>query len=188
MDEALSELDNLDSLISSYKIHLNVSFGIILLCLFSTLFLQAVGDDILYIQSQNRGLQVQNQNQRALLAEIQNLLASTLVNEQFVSALYQLQRTVHVDQEALATLTQESLEKTQSIQRIEEAAVQLYKALQAGRDTGLTHLSYIIHVPNAHIALQIWLRRWKDCKNIGPTTHNFANEYLIFCRSLSLHK
>lgn len=25
MDEALSELDNMDSLISSYKIHLNVS-------------------------------------------------------------------------------------------------------------------------------------------------------------------
>lgn len=103
MDEALSELDSMDSLISSYKIHLN-----------------AVGDDILYIQSQNRGLQVQNQNQRALLSELQNLL-----------------RTVHVDQEALATLTQESLEKTQSIQHLEEAAVQLYKALQAGRDTDM---------------------------------------------------
>lgn len=55
---------------------------------------------------------------------------------------FQPQRTVHVDQEALATLTQESLEKTQSIQHLEEAAVQLYKALQAGRDTGLTRLSY----------------------------------------------
>jgi hypothetical protein len=41
-----------------------------------------------------------------------------------------------VDQEALTTLTQESLEKSQSIRRLEEAAVQLYKALQAGRDTG----------------------------------------------------
>ena len=80
---------------------------------------QAVNDDISFIQSQNRGLQVQTQNQRALLAELQNLL-----------------RTVHVDQQALTTLTQESLEKTQSIHRLEEAAVQLYKALQAGRDTG----------------------------------------------------
>jgi exocyst complex component 1 len=35
------------------------------------------------------------------------------------------------------TLSQESLEKPQSIQQLEEAAVQLYKALQAGRDTGL---------------------------------------------------
>ena len=41
-----------------------------------------------------------------------------------------------MDQQALTTLTQESLEKTQSIHRLEEAAVQLYKALQAGRDTG----------------------------------------------------
>lgn len=66
---------------------------------------------------------MQTQNQRALLAELQNLL-----------------RTVHVDHEALATLTQESLEKTQSIQRLEEAAVQLYKALLAGRDTGDRYL------------------------------------------------
>ncbi|KAH9486586.1 Exocyst complex component 1 [Psilocybe cubensis] len=101
MEDAIAELDAMDGLISTYKIHLN-----------------AVGDDISYIQSQNRGLQVQTQNQRALLAELQNLL-----------------RTVHVDQEALATLTQESLEKSHSITRLEEAAVQLYKALQAGRDT-----------------------------------------------------
>lgn len=40
------------------------------------MFLQAVSDDILFIQSQNRGLQVQTQNQRALLGEIQNLLVS----------------------------------------------------------------------------------------------------------------
>ncbi|KAF8913023.1 exocyst complex component Sec3-domain-containing protein [Gymnopilus junonius] len=103
MDDAIAELDTMDGLISSYKIHLN-----------------AVGEDISYIQSQNRGLQVQTQNQRALLAELQNLL-----------------RTVHVDQDALTTLTQESLEKPQSITRLEEAAVQLYKALQAGRDTDM---------------------------------------------------
>ncbi|KAF9015545.1 exocyst complex component, sec3 subunit [Cyathus striatus] len=103
MDEAIAELDNMDSLISSYKIHLN-----------------AVSDDISFIQSQNRGLQVQTQNQRALLAELQNLL-----------------RTVHVDEDALVTLTQESLEKSQSIQRLEEAASELYKALQAGRESDM---------------------------------------------------
>ena len=37
-------------------------------------FTQEVADDILYIQSQNQGLQVQTQNQRALLSEIANLL------------------------------------------------------------------------------------------------------------------
>ncbi|RDB28442.1 Exocyst complex component 1 [Hypsizygus marmoreus] len=101
LDEAISELDNMDSLVSSYKIHLNT-----------------VSDDILYIQSQNRGLQVQTQNQRALLSELENLL-----------------QTVNVDQDSLITLTQESLEKPSSVQRLEEAASQLYRALQAGRDT-----------------------------------------------------
>ncbi|KAJ3511244.1 hypothetical protein NMY22_g15712 [Coprinellus aureogranulatus] len=103
MDEAISELDSMDGLISSYKIHLN-----------------AVSEDIMFIQGQNRGLQVQTQNQRALLAEIQNLL-----------------RTVHVEQDVLVTLTHESLERSQSITRLEEAASQLYKALQAGRDTDM---------------------------------------------------
>ncbi|KAG6818073.1 hypothetical protein H0H87_009228 [Tephrocybe sp. NHM501043] len=81
---------------------------------------KTVSDDIMYIQSQNRGLQVQTQNQRALLAELENLL-----------------QTVNVDQKSLVTLTQESLEKTQSMERLEEAAAQLYKALQAGRDTDM---------------------------------------------------
>ncbi|KAG6887860.1 hypothetical protein C0995_012111 [Termitomyces sp. Mi166 len=103
LDEGVSELDNMDSLVSSYKIHLNT-----------------VSDDILYIQSQNRGLQVQTQNQRALLAELENLL-----------------QTVNVDQRSLVTLTQGSLEKPQSVERLEEAATQLYKALQAGRDTDM---------------------------------------------------
>ncbi|KAF7339614.1 Sec3-PIP2-bind domain-containing protein [Mycena sanguinolenta] len=104
MDDALLELDNMDSLVSSYKIHLN-----------------AVGDDISFIQGQNRGLQVQTQNQRALLAELENLL-----------------QTVQVDKEALSTLTQESLEQSSGIQRLEEAAAELYKALQAGQDTAFT--------------------------------------------------
>nr|GAT61106.1 predicted protein [Mycena chlorophos] len=110
MDEALSELDNMDSLVQTYKIHLN-----------------AVGDDISFIQSQNRGLQVQTQNQRALLAELENLL-----------------QTVQVDKDALAILTQESLEKTAGIQRLEEAATMLYKALQAGQDTGTVHLPMLL--------------------------------------------
>ncbi|KAG6889916.1 hypothetical protein C0992_003620 [Termitomyces sp. T32_za158] len=108
LDEAVLELDDMDSLVSSYKIHLNT-----------------VNDDILYIQSQNRGLQVQTQNQRALLAELRTLL-----------------QTVNVDQGSLVTLTQESMEKPQSMERLEEAAVQLYKALQAGRDTGISIVAY----------------------------------------------
>ncbi|OAX44413.1 hypothetical protein K503DRAFT_706401 [Rhizopogon vinicolor AM-OR11-026] len=103
LDEAITEVDAMDSLISSYRIHLN-----------------AVGDDISFIQSQRRGLQVQTQNQRALLSELENLL-----------------QTVQVDREALVTLTQESLEKTSGIQKLEKAATELYKALQAGQDTDM---------------------------------------------------
>ncbi|ELU38817.1 exocyst protein [Rhizoctonia solani AG-1 IA] len=85
IDDALNELNDMDSMISSYKVHLN-----------------AVGDDISYIQSQNRGLQ----------------------------------QTVHVDRDALLVLTQESLENQRGIQRLEDAAAQLYRALLAGRDRG----------------------------------------------------
>lgn len=100
LSNALAELDTMDSTVASYRIHLN-----------------AVSDDIAYIQSQNRGLQVQTQNQRTLLDELEQLL-----------------QTVQVDREALLTLTQESLEKSASIERLEGAATQLYKALQASRD------------------------------------------------------
>jgi Skp family chaperone for outer membrane proteins len=103
LEEAITEVDAMDSLISSYKIHLN-----------------AVGDDISFIQSQRRGLQVQTQNQRALLSELENLL-----------------QTVQVDREVLVTLTQESLEKASGIQKLETAATELYKALQAGQDTDM---------------------------------------------------
>ncbi|CAE6460065.1 unnamed protein product [Rhizoctonia solani] len=104
IDDALNELNDMDSMISSYKVHLN-----------------AVGDDISYIQSQNRGLQVQTQNQKALLKEIEQLL-----------------QTVHVDRDALLVLTQESLESQRGIQRLEGAAAQLYRALLAGRDRDMS--------------------------------------------------
>jgi hypothetical protein len=73
LDEALGEVDAIDSLISSYKIHLNVSNIIITLAKLRQ-SAQAVGDDISFIQSQRRGLQVQMQNQGALLSELENLL------------------------------------------------------------------------------------------------------------------
>ncbi|KAI0286899.1 exocyst complex component Sec3-domain-containing protein [Russula aff. rugulosa BPL654] len=100
LDEAINELDNMDGLVSSYKIHLN-----------------AVNEDISFIQSQNRGLQVQTQNQRSLLRELEQLL-----------------KTVQVGREALLTLTQGSLRDPGSIQVLEGAAAELYRALQAGRD------------------------------------------------------
>ena len=41
-------------------------------------------------------------------------------------------------------LTQESLEKSKSIQKLEEAAADLYKALQAGRDRGLQKIRHML--------------------------------------------
>lgn len=62
IDEAMAELDNIDTHITGYKIQLN-----------------SVTEDIAYIESQNRGLQVQTTNQRALLHELEQLLVSNRV-------------------------------------------------------------------------------------------------------------
>jgi exocyst complex component 1 len=75
IDEALKELDEMDGSVTSYKIHLNVS-GLNCQLLLSDFVAQSVNDDISYIQSQNRGLQVQTQNQIALLKELEDLLVS----------------------------------------------------------------------------------------------------------------
>ncbi|KAK4686866.1 exocyst complex component 1, partial [Tremellales sp. Uapishka_1] len=101
IDEALLELEDIDMQITGYKMQLN-----------------AVSDDISYIESQNRGLQVQTSNQQALLDEIRQLL-----------------QIVEVPQQDLRTLTQESPQTARGVQALENAAASLYKALQAGRDT-----------------------------------------------------
>lgn len=81
--------------------------------------MKTVSDDISYIQSRNRGLQVQTQNQNALLGEIEQLLD-----------------TVHVEVDQLLILMQGSLETDQGIHRLEETAAELYKAMQAAREKG----------------------------------------------------
>lgn len=114
---------------------------------------KAVGDDISHIQSQRRGLQVQTQNQKVLLSELEKLLVRRFSVGVFLVLTPPYQQTVHVDRETLLTLTQESLEKTPSIQRLELAAAELYKALLAGRDNGAhTTLQesshYLLHLRN----------------------------------------
>ncbi|KAG8975726.1 hypothetical protein FRC05_005244 [Tulasnella sp. 425] len=103
IDDAIKELDEMDGYISAYKVQLN-----------------SVSEDISFIQSQDRGLQVQTQNQKALLNELENLL-----------------RTVDVDTNVLSALTQSSLESDQGIQRLEGALAELYKALVASKETGM---------------------------------------------------
>lgn len=105
---------------------------------------QAVSDDISYIESQNRGLQVQTSNQKALLAELENLLVRfTVLHVMSTSRLILLselavgQTIVQVDNEDLMTLTQESPGSDKGIVALESAAASLYKALQAIKETCL---------------------------------------------------
>ncbi|GAA6059402.1 hypothetical protein JCM10212_003634 [Sporobolomyces blumeae] len=103
LDDALGELDKMDLLIGLYKTQLNL-----------------VTDDIAHIESQNRGLQVQTSNQRALLSELDKLMS-----------------TIHIGENDLSSLSQESLENPQGIEKLERSAVSLYKALVSTRDTAV---------------------------------------------------
>ncbi|KAJ9477604.1 Exocyst complex component SEC3 [Pseudozyma hubeiensis] len=70
MEEALADLDMMDSMIAGFKVQLN-----------------ARADDISHIESQNRGLQVQTSNQRTLMAEIETLINTINVDEGAIHSL-----------------------------------------------------------------------------------------------------
>lgn len=121
LDDAMAELDKLDLMIGLYKTQLNVR--VLPYCCGSDSLTdrvpQLMTDDIAHIESQNRGLQVQTSNQRALLSEIDKLMS-----------------TIHIPESDLSALVQESLESQQGIEKLERSAVSLYKALLSTRDTG----------------------------------------------------
>ena len=104
IDDTLAELEDIDLHLTGYRMQLN-----------------AVQDDIDYIEGQNRGLQVQISNQHALLKEVQQLLAIT-----------------DVPKEDLQALSQASPSTQRGVQELEQAATALYKALQAARDNEAT--------------------------------------------------
>lgn len=70
MEEALNDLDMMDSMIAGFKVQLN-----------------SRADDISHIESQNRGLQVQTSNQRTLMTEIENLINTINVDEDAIHTL-----------------------------------------------------------------------------------------------------
>lgn len=70
MEQALQQLDMIDSIIAGYKMQLN-----------------GRAEDISHIESQNRGLQVQTSNQRSLSLEIEKLLSTVNVEEGAVNAI-----------------------------------------------------------------------------------------------------
>ena len=79
---------------------------------------------------------------------------------------------MQVGREALITLTQGSLRDPGSIQALEGAAAELYRALQAGRDRGELGGSVLNSVVTR---LQTWLLQWSGWRSIEHTTLSSAN-------------
>ncbi|EFP78831.2 hypothetical protein PGT21_032207 [Puccinia graminis f. sp. tritici] len=100
LDESLAELDKMEALLSLYRTQLNM-----------------VDEDIVHIESQNRGLQVQISNQRVLLEEIEDIM-----------------QTIRIPDTALDALTQEPLDSQKGIDQLEKAATSLYKAILSVKD------------------------------------------------------
>lgn len=98
---------------------------------------------------------------------------------------FALQRTVQVGRDALITLTQGSLRDTEGIQLLEEAAAELYKALQASRDRGELGRSVLNSVVTCP---QTWLLLWSVWRSIELTTLSSANACLSIHASCLLPK
>ena len=79
-----------------------------------------MSDDIDHIESQNKGLQVQTSNQRALLAELESLM-----------------NTINIPEADLAVLATEPFDSEAHIKRLERSAVSLYKAILSTRDSAM---------------------------------------------------
>ncbi|KAL1922367.1 uncharacterized protein VTP21DRAFT_9906 [Calcarisporiella thermophila] len=98
--------------------------------------LESMGEDIQKIESQNRGLQVETSNQIALISELESLLKSLSLSES-----------------VLTTLKQESLESSQGLSRLEDAAGALMRVLHNRFEDGLQDLKAVqerMQVYNGH--------------------------------------
>ncbi|WFD33583.1 hypothetical protein MCUN1_000396 [Malassezia cuniculi] len=100
LDDTLAYLDQLDNAVSGYKMQLNMR-----------------ADDIAFIESQNRGLQVQSSNQRLLLQEIEVLIS-----------------TINVDDKATRALASATIgSANDDVGQLEVAAAALYKSILQAR-------------------------------------------------------
>lgn len=99
IDDALLQLDRLDASVAGYKMQL-----------------LSRSEDIGYIQSQNRGLQVQTSNRHLLLQEVETLLA-----------------TIQVDQQAMQKLATTTFSAGAQVSDLESAATSLYKSILQSR-------------------------------------------------------
>ncbi|RKP07488.1 exocyst complex component Sec3-domain-containing protein [Thamnocephalis sphaerospora] len=110
LESAIRELDSIEAWSETFKGQLKV-----------------IGDDVQLIQSQNKAMHVQTRNQKALMHEVDELLAALSIPET-----------------SLSMLREESLSTDQGIVKAEEAAARLLRRLNNTFDDG-TRDMYVVN-------------------------------------------
>ena len=136
MDDAIAELDNMGSMVSSYKIHLNVCHSIFLVCLLIERTPGCQRRHRLYPGTRSWSPGANSEPARSPERARGAPCMSKTPRECVTLLTGNVQQTVQVDSSSLLALTQESLEQTWSIKNLETSVTVLYKALLAGRDRG----------------------------------------------------
>ncbi|CAJ0842152.1 17990_t:CDS:10 [Entrophospora sp. SA101] len=175
IDYAISELDNMDQWLTLYTDELN-----------------SMGDDIHHIEGQNRGLQVQTANQKALLSELDRLLQSITISDKVIKIL-----------------KHESMDTPQGVQNIEQAATHLKRVLETPFDDATKDMaavkelmkSYEYHCNNfcsrfyeyMRVMFQYQAETLLNDKSRGPRhnnltiqSHQALEEHLLKYRGISL--
>ncbi|KAI8382970.1 exocyst complex component Sec3-domain-containing protein [Blakeslea trispora] len=109
IDKSLEELDSMESWLSLYGAELN-----------------SMGDDIREIETQNRSLQILNQNQQTLITELDGLLSA-----------------ISIPRKCLESLQHDPMDTVDDVIRIQEAAEILQKALKTKLDSGLQEMTAV---------------------------------------------
>ncbi|CAJ0749843.1 24274_t:CDS:10, partial [Entrophospora sp. SA101] len=169
IDYAISELDNMDQWLTLYTDELN-----------------SMGDDIHHIEGQNRGLQVQTANQKALLSELDRLLQSITISDKVIKIL-----------------KHESMDTPQGVQNIEQAATHLKRVLETPFDDATKDMaavkelmkSYEYHCNNFCSRFYEYMRaetllndksRGPRHNNLTIQSHQALEEHLLKYRGISL--
>ena len=97
LDDGIKQCEELDEMLTLYLVEL-----------------QALADDVNFIESENRGLHVRTANERALEKELSELL-----------------NAMSISPREFEVLKQQSLEKQEGIDRVEQSLLQIYLALKA---------------------------------------------------------
>lgn len=97
LDDGIKQCEELDEMLTLYLVEL-----------------QALADDVNFIESENRGLHVRTANERSLEKELSELL-----------------NAMSISPREFEVLKQQSLEKQEGIDRVEQSLLQIYLALKA---------------------------------------------------------